>query len=77
MIKTVRKIGDSLGVTLPTKDVRHYLGLGEGDPVSVVIEKGEIKLVPLVRKPLIDETRRKAARLITKNARAIDLLREK
>lgn len=77
MIKHIRKVGDSLGVTLPTREVKRVLGVGEGTPVRVTIENGEIRIAPLNRLPQPDMVARRARKMIRAHAKTIDLLAQK
>lgn len=76
MIKTVRKVGGSLAVTLPTRELRQ-LGINEHNLLHVVIEDGVIKLYPLFRAPQTRKIERQTEKIIAKYATAIDALAER
>lgn len=50
MIKHISKVGNSLGITLPTREL-HRMGVAQGTPVRIIVGTDRIEILPLSRNP--------------------------
>jgi putative addiction module antidote len=61
--RKIRKIGNSLGVLLPS-DILKEIGVGNGDTVFVSVEDGEIKIRSTDQKQANDKFKEKVIAVI-------------